>query len=487
MKKWFRLRTSLPASTAALLLAAQLMAAAPAVHAAAAPAVTVTLPSFPVKINGLTIDPSKAQYPPIVYKDITYFPLTWDYTQTLGLPYTWSETEGLRITGNGNRYRVRPAADTGGSNRKTAYTAAPVTYPVTVNDKAIDTAAEEYPLLNFRNITYFPMTWRFMHDEFHMKLSWQAKDGFAVISPQRHYMYTIFSDDADYLYLNSGSQSYKVRKSLSELPVLLTEEENRKIYDQPVRVDQEVLPPAEFKMPASPSVERKSRTFYYGSQELLTLAPKDSGSQGFTETDAAGMVYTEASLDLGAGRSLLAVKETDSTKDMAADFFTYYRYFYVNADGKPQPLSGYTHWPVTGLQPNPDGSWWLASKAYKGSSISARNAFMTGELALLRPDGQSISLNEKLKVREIEVLSRKEDGSLTFRAYSRIFQDDNPAHGIYETDPAGNLTKLSEASGAAYVDTAGDLWVAGRELNQLTNLSKNVSRLWYDYEFPFAE
>ncbi|WP_426446280.1 hypothetical protein ACP26L_21715 [Paenibacillus sp. S-38] len=46
MKKWYKPSTSLCTCTAALLLAAQLAGAVPAVHAAAAPAVTVTLPSF---------------------------------------------------------------------------------------------------------------------------------------------------------------------------------------------------------------------------------------------------------------------------------------------------------------------------------------------------------------------------------------------------------------------------------------------------------
>lgn len=141
-----------------LLLAFQLTFAPITVQATEIHPVEVSLPSFPVQINGVAIDPSNAKYPPIVYKDITYFPMTWDYTRSLGLPYTWDESDGLRITGRGERYQLRPAADTQGSNNKTTYTAMSVTYPVFVNDKPIDNGSEEYPLLSFRDITYFPMT-----------------------------------------------------------------------------------------------------------------------------------------------------------------------------------------------------------------------------------------------------------------------------------------------------------------------------------------
>ena len=43
--------------------------------------VTVTLPSFPVTLNGVTIEQSQNQYPMLVYKDITYVPMTWADTR----------------------------------------------------------------------------------------------------------------------------------------------------------------------------------------------------------------------------------------------------------------------------------------------------------------------------------------------------------------------------------------------------------------------
>lgn len=44
--------------------------------AIAAQNVTVTLPTFPVTLNGYQMSPAYDEYPVIVYKVITYFPMT---------------------------------------------------------------------------------------------------------------------------------------------------------------------------------------------------------------------------------------------------------------------------------------------------------------------------------------------------------------------------------------------------------------------------
>ena len=59
--------------------------------------VTVNLPTFPVVLNGVTMEQSKSQYPMLVYKDITYVPMTWADTRLLGLESNWTQQNGLVI------------------------------------------------------------------------------------------------------------------------------------------------------------------------------------------------------------------------------------------------------------------------------------------------------------------------------------------------------------------------------------------------------
>lgn len=53
--------------------------------------VTVTLPDFPVTLNGIELQPSIEDYPVIVYNNITYFPMTYHYANFLGLSTEWAD------------------------------------------------------------------------------------------------------------------------------------------------------------------------------------------------------------------------------------------------------------------------------------------------------------------------------------------------------------------------------------------------------------
>ena len=65
--------------------------------AEAAQTVQVTLPSFDVTLNGQTHSNTYSKYPFLVYKDITYFPMTYYDSRLLGLTTAWSAEEGLAI------------------------------------------------------------------------------------------------------------------------------------------------------------------------------------------------------------------------------------------------------------------------------------------------------------------------------------------------------------------------------------------------------
>lgn len=142
------------------------------------------LPAFPVFLNGTPVDNVHSLYPLLVHKDITYFPMTWEYAQALGLTTSWDEQTGLAIDKRAQSEALTQTLKPE-PNVLSGEAALLAEFPVRVNGKPIDNDREPYPLLLFRNITYFPMTWRFTHDEFGWDTSWDNVIGFRIVTAQQ--------------------------------------------------------------------------------------------------------------------------------------------------------------------------------------------------------------------------------------------------------------------------------------------------------------
>lgn len=154
-------------------------------QAAQAQDVKVTLPSFKVTLNGLNIEQSTNQYPFILYKDITYVPMTYYDARLLGLSTAWDNTNGLKV----EPLSFIPDAETAQSQYKPytssttnqgSYTASIAQFKINVSGETIDNSKEEYPLLVFRDVTYFPLTWRFAVDTFGWQYNFNLTDGLTI-------------------------------------------------------------------------------------------------------------------------------------------------------------------------------------------------------------------------------------------------------------------------------------------------------------------
>jgi hypothetical protein len=166
----------------AACLAAMLTAGATAVPEAYAADrnVTVKLPEFPVALNGVSIENEWSRYPLIVYRDITYFPMTYFGCRFLGLESVWNAGSGLSVVKTGVNWGLQEyKADT---PNRADYTAKTASFRIKVNGKSIDNSKEAYPLLIFRNVTYFPLTWRFAAEEFGWEYSYDKDRGLAIRS-----------------------------------------------------------------------------------------------------------------------------------------------------------------------------------------------------------------------------------------------------------------------------------------------------------------
>ncbi len=121
--------------------------------------VNITIPDFAVTINGAAMEKSYSKYPVFVYAGITYFPMTYDGCRYLGLETEWQQQEGLAI----NKTNISLPLKTYRTTQKNAthYTATVPAFNVVVNGQKVANNNAEYPLLLFRNVTYFPLTWQY--------------------------------------------------------------------------------------------------------------------------------------------------------------------------------------------------------------------------------------------------------------------------------------------------------------------------------------
>lgn len=142
--------------------------------------VQVTLPTFQVTLNGYVVQNQYRQYPLLVYKDILYFPMTWYDCRFLGIETSWSDEDSLIIAQSPVTSSYHPyLTNDENANR---FTASVAEGKVSVNGKVIENSQESYPLLIYKDVSYFPLTWRFAHDEFGWSYDWDNSQGLAIHS-----------------------------------------------------------------------------------------------------------------------------------------------------------------------------------------------------------------------------------------------------------------------------------------------------------------
>ncbi len=140
-----------------------------------------SIPEFTVTLNGQKIESGRRQFPLLVYKDITYFPMTYHDCRFLGLETAWDdETKTLSIEKKNITCAYRDY-DIDFDTLRNDYLSV-CNFNIIVNGKEITNSKEEYPLLTFRDVTYFPLTWRFAHDEFGWEYSFDNEVGLKINS-----------------------------------------------------------------------------------------------------------------------------------------------------------------------------------------------------------------------------------------------------------------------------------------------------------------
>lgn len=124
--------------------------------------VNATIPDYEIILNETPVYYYDSQYPFLNYKGITYFPATYEYCRGMDLACGFDGNSFL-IAYNPSNEEI-PLYETAKNTKKN--TAVIPSYDVIVNGKKIENTKQEYPIFNFRGVTYFPMTWDFVVNEF---------------------------------------------------------------------------------------------------------------------------------------------------------------------------------------------------------------------------------------------------------------------------------------------------------------------------------
>ena len=172
--------------------------------------ITVNIPTFPITLNDVVIDNATRYYPLITYKDITYFPLTYTDSRFMNLTADWSDTEGLSVKVSHDYLNIPD--ETLGTIAYGSYPAVIVDIPIYINEKAINNADEEFPLVMFRDVTYFPLTWRFAGEEFGWDYSFDDQRGLVIDTRTTGFN----SLGAEWYDLNTSTPGYNIFTNLAD-------------------------------------------------------------------------------------------------------------------------------------------------------------------------------------------------------------------------------------------------------------------------------
>ncbi len=141
--------------------------------------ITAYLPVCRVTLNNVEIDNTYREYPFLQYRNIVYFPMTYFDCRFLGVETVW-DNDNQKLSIGKSSVRGEYCPDIGSEKNIENYTVEKYYNSVVVNGKEIITANEPYALLKFRDVIYFPLTWKYSVEEFGWQYSYDAETGLNI-------------------------------------------------------------------------------------------------------------------------------------------------------------------------------------------------------------------------------------------------------------------------------------------------------------------
>ena len=334
--------------------------------------VNIRIAPFHTEIENVSVDNRYVEYPLITYNDITYFPMTYNLCAFLGLRSGFDTEKGLYITSIPSGYNSSDPLFGGKAvnSLSRSYKAVIPSYPVYLNGQRIDNSQEQYPLLNFRNITYFPMTWHFAYEELCFDITWSdeeyafyLKKGSSIDDPY------VYAEDESHLYFMDQINIYEVIKN--EYGDDHYSLKNTQYHNFSFDLGSEVmtrLPDTEESARYGEAIKRtygnlegtpftpicKDGAFYLDDEFLLTLDASDASS-------SYGTIF-----NLG-DNSLIFLNAY--TSNSPPPYTSHNEYLFVKDALGIRPLTWDTGNNFSGVYADKNGSYYIASSGYSPGNM----------------------------------------------------------------------------------------------------------------------
>lgn len=334
--------------------------------------ITVLIPDYEFIIEEQSFYYQDSQYPILSYKDITYFPMTYEYCRLLDVSTSWVEGEGLFIASHPSSFNETPSYPTA---KNTKYSKAVIpTYDIYVNGEKIDQTQEEYPLFNYRGVTYFPLTWRFGTEEFHWNIDFKEGENrsLTITSYQRGYgsTMTVYEIADTYAVVHNPEDDNFLRLDFNtdEITVAKGYDKPFPMYHTPVESDR--------------NFEIKNNRFVIDGTPLAEIKVLSDGTVKENELNPSYYEFTK-----GDGHFLQL--HAYYNMEIPAPYTPYERYTYIVHNGNFIPLPG--NIAVQNAISADDGSLYISFENYSGYRSST---ILNDHLYRLLPDGTLIYIND---------------------------------------------------------------------------------------------
>lgn len=146
-----------------------------------APKIYAQVPNTLVKIDGVNINTANAEYPPLLFNNITYIPITFDITSYLDINYNWTDASNLKFSraiGLKNTKQFTQQFTNGSSWGGKSVEIIKVNKGIIANELWV---SNTYPVINYKDINYIPLTYDFLTD-LGLSYTWDTVNGFNLIS-----------------------------------------------------------------------------------------------------------------------------------------------------------------------------------------------------------------------------------------------------------------------------------------------------------------